>query len=43
MPLLAVPYKPNIFEYAVLANRRILSDQMAFLSSGFSSRFIPVQ
>lgn len=43
MALLAVPYKPNIFEYTVLANRRILSDQMAFLSSGFSSRFCPMQ
>lgn len=43
MPLLAVPYKPNIFEYTVLANRRILTDQMAFLKSGFSSRFSLVQ
>ncbi|MFZ5605064.1 MAG: HNH endonuclease, partial [Pseudomonadota bacterium] len=39
MPLLAVPYKPNIFEFTVLANHRILADQMAFLSRGLSERF----
>lgn len=39
MPLLAVPYKPNIFEFTVLANHRILADQMAFLSRGLSKRF----
>lgn len=36
MPLLAVPFKPNKMEYLALANRNILSDQMEFLSSGFS-------
>ena len=40
MPLLAVPYKPNLFEFAVLANHRILSDQMAFLQGGLSVRFL---
>lgn len=38
MPLLAVPFKPNIYERFYLMNRRILSDQMAFLSSHFSNR-----
>lgn len=36
MPLLAVPFEPNQFEFMVFANRRILSDQMEFLKSGFS-------
>ncbi len=36
MPLLAVPYEPNQFEFMYLANRRILSDQMDFLKNGFS-------
>ncbi len=31
MPLLAVPYVPNHTEYLILANRRILADQMEFL------------
>ncbi len=31
MRLLAVPYTPNIAEYLILSNRRILADQMAFL------------
>ena len=31
MPLLAVPYIPNMAEYLVLRNRRILADQMEFL------------
>jgi hypothetical protein len=31
MPLLAVPYTPNLAEYLILQNRRILADQMAFL------------
>ena len=39
MPLLAVPYKPNIYEFTVLANHRILADQMQFLSKGLSARF----
>lgn len=35
MPLLAIPYVPNRAEYLVLSNRRILSDQMAFLMKRF--------
>jgi len=31
MKLLAVPYTPNLAEYLILSNRRILSDQMEFL------------
>lgn len=31
MPLLALPYAPSRIEYLILANRRILVDQMAFL------------
>lgn len=31
MPLLALPYKPNHAEAMILANRRILADQMDFL------------
>lgn len=38
MPLLAVPFKPNIYERFYLMNRRILADQMAFLSNHFSQR-----
>jgi 5-methylcytosine-specific restriction endonuclease McrA len=34
MPLLYVPYVPNRHEGLILANRRILSCQMAFLMSG---------
>lgn len=30
MPLLAIPYIPNIAEYLALRNRRILADQMGF-------------
>lgn len=36
MKLLAVPYIPNVAEYLVLRNRRILGDQMAFLKMQFS-------
>jgi len=36
MPLLAVPYIPNIAEYLVLRNRRILADQMDFLKNQFN-------
>ena len=32
MPLLAVPYAPNLAEYLILQNRKILTDQMAFLA-----------
>lgn len=38
MPLLAVPYVPNRAEYLVLSNRRILADQMEFLSKRFRRR-----
>lgn len=38
MPLLAVPFRPNIYERFYLMNRRILADQMAFLSSHFSQQ-----
>jgi hypothetical protein len=35
MPLLAIPYVPNLAEYLVLRNRRILADQMEFLRVQF--------
>ena len=35
MPLLAIPYIPNLAEYLVLRNRRILGDQMDFLKMQF--------
>ena len=31
MPLLAVPYAPDMAEWLILSNRRILADQMRFL------------
>ena len=31
MQLIAVPYTPNLAEYLILSNRRILADQMEFL------------
>ena len=34
MPLLYVPYVPNRHEAFILANRRILADQMSFLLAG---------
>ena len=34
MPLLYVPYVPNKYEHMILANRRILADQMEFLKQG---------
>jgi 5-methylcytosine-specific restriction endonuclease McrA len=34
MPLLAVPYAPDMAEWLVLSNRRILADQMRFLQMG---------
>jgi 5-methylcytosine-specific restriction endonuclease McrA len=37
MPLLAIPYVPNLAEYLVLRNRRILGDQMEFLKMQFSN------
>ncbi|MET1257115.1 HNH endonuclease [Aliikangiella maris] len=36
MKLLAVPFRPNKWEYLALANRNILADQMEFLTKGFS-------
>lgn len=33
MKLLAVPYTPNLAEYLILSNRRILADQMDFLQA----------
>ncbi|MEM7016087.1 MAG: HNH endonuclease [Pseudomonadota bacterium] len=36
MPLIAVPFAPNLMEYLALANRNILTDQMDFLKAGFS-------
>ena len=37
MRLLAIPFTPNRAEYLILANRKILADQMGFLNK-FSSR-----
>jgi len=37
MPLLAIPYIPNLAEYLYLRNRRILADQMEFLRSQFKN------
>jgi hypothetical protein len=34
MPLLAVPYAPDVAEWLLLSNRRILIDQMRFLQLG---------
>lgn len=36
MPLLFVPYVPNLYEKFILANRVILADQLEFLSSRIS-------
>ena len=33
MKLLAVPFTPNLAEYLILSNRRILADQMDFLTT----------
>ena len=38
MPLLAVPYAPNMSEHLILQNRNILADQMSFLSQFGSNR-----
>ncbi|MGQ8364449.1 HNH endonuclease [Glaciecola sp. 1036] len=38
MKLLAVPFTPNMYERFFLMNRKILADQMAFLSAHFSAR-----
>ena len=36
MPLLAVPFQPNVYERFYLVNRRILADQMDFLKDHFT-------
>ncbi|WP_420932938.1 HNH endonuclease [Alteromonas sp. A081] len=36
MPLLAVPFRPNVYERFYLMNRKILADQMAFLEAHFT-------
>jgi len=38
MPLLAVPFRPNPFEWHFLAKERILSDQMDYLSKQFKAQ-----
>jgi hypothetical protein len=38
MPLLAVPFRPNPWEWHFLAKDRILADQMDYLSQQFSAR-----
>ncbi len=44
MELLALPYRPNLAEYLALVNdRRILADQMEFLSGQFSKNYRKVQ
>lgn len=44
MQLLALPYRPNLAEYLALVNdRRILADQMEFLSNQFSRNYRKVQ
>jgi hypothetical protein len=35
MPLLAIPFKPNSWEWHFLAKDRILADQMDYLSQRF--------
>jgi hypothetical protein len=36
MELLAVPFRPNVFEFMYLANHRIRGDQMDYLKARFS-------
>ena len=38
MSLLAIPFQPNLAEYLVLRNRRILADQMEFLKKQFNQK-----
>jgi 5-methylcytosine-specific restriction endonuclease McrA len=38
MPLLAVPFRPNPFEWHFLAKDRILADQMDYLSKQFKAK-----
>lgn len=35
MPLLAVPFRPNVYEWHFLARERVLADQMEYLSRQF--------
>ena len=36
MPLLAIPFTPNLYEFMYLSSTRILSDQMEYLKTRFS-------
>ena len=38
MPLLAVPFKPNAWEWHFLSRDRILEDQMDYLSRQFRAQ-----
>jgi len=38
MELLAIPFRPNVFEYMYLANRQIRGDQMDYLQVKFSGQ-----
>jgi len=38
MELLAIPFKPNVFEWAYLSQHTVLEDQMAYLEQRFSGR-----
>lgn len=38
MPLLAIPFVPNPFEFLYLANHHILADQMQYLAASFSAK-----
>ncbi|MEM6301631.1 MAG: HNH endonuclease [Pseudomonadota bacterium] len=38
MPLLAVPFRPNSYEWHFLAKERILADQMEYLSQQFKAQ-----
>ncbi len=37
MKLIAVPYVPNVYEYMYMIGRKVVADQMEFLSSGFKN------
>jgi len=45
MPLLAVPFKPNLYEQLFLRNHRIISEQAVYLSHQFSAgrRWLPAK
>ncbi len=38
MELLAIPFKPNVFEFMYLANRQIRGDQMQYLQARFTGQ-----